>query len=73
MKITPAHDPKDFECGMRNNLPEKEVIDKDGCICGDVAERFLGLDRYDAREMVVKELKEMSLYVDKVRALRVAS
>ncbi|KAF1331961.1 Valyl-trna synthetase, partial [Globisporangium splendens] len=66
VKVTPAHDPKDFECGLRNNLPEKEVIDKEGKICGSVDERFLGLDRYDAREKVVEELKDMGLYVDKV-------
>lgn len=66
VKVTPAHDPKDFECGLRNNLPEKEVIDKEGKICGAVDERFLGLDRYDARDKVVEELKGMELYVDKV-------
>uniref|UniRef100_K3WPL4 valine--tRNA ligase n=1 Tax=Globisporangium ultimum (strain ATCC 200006 / CBS 805.95 / DAOM BR144) TaxID=431595 RepID=K3WPL4_GLOUD len=66
VKVTPAHDPKDFECGLRCSLPEKEIIDKEGKICGSVDERFLGLDRYDAREKVVEELKDMGLYVDKL-------
>ncbi|TYZ57657.1 hypothetical protein PybrP1_012510 [[Pythium] brassicae (nom. inval.)] len=66
VKVTPAHDPKDFECGLRHSLPEKEVIDKDCRLCGAVDERFLGLDRYDARAKVVEELKQMALYVDKL-------
>lgn len=68
VKVTPAHDPKDFECGLRHNLPEKEIIDKEGRICGAVDARFLGMDRYDAREHVVEELKAMDLYVDKVKS-----
>lgn len=71
VKVTPAHDPKDFECGERHNLPENEVIDKDGRICGAVDARFLGMDRFDARERVVEELKALGLYVDKVRRARV--
>lgn len=70
VKVTPAHDPKDFECGLRHNLPEKVVIDKSCRLCGDVDEGFVGLDRYDARAKVVETLKQMGLYVDKVRACR---
>jgi valyl-tRNA synthetase len=68
VKVTPAHDPKDFECGQRHNLPEKEVIDRYGKMCGEIDERFLHLDRFQARKQVVEELQAMGLYVDKVRA-----
>lgn len=67
MKVTPAHDPKDFECGRRHELPEIEVIDKYGKLCGNIDQRFVGMDRFDARQRVVEELQKMNLYVDKVR------
>lgn len=67
VKVTPAHDPKDFECGQRHSLPEKEVIDRYGKMCGEIDERFLRLDRFQARKQVVEELQAMGLYVDKVR------
>ncbi|CAI5709553.1 unnamed protein product [Peronospora destructor] len=65
VKVTPAHDPKDFECGRRHNLPEIEVVDKDGKLCGNIDQRFVGMDRFDARQRVVDELQQMGLYVDK--------
>jgi valyl-tRNA synthetase len=67
VKVTPAHDPKDFECGRRHELPEVEVIDKYGKLCGNIDRRFVGLDRFDARQRVVEELQAMDLYVEKVR------
>ncbi|KAJ8544289.1 hypothetical protein ON010_g11979 [Phytophthora cinnamomi] len=66
VKVTPAHDPKDFECGRRHELPEVEVIDKHGKLCGNIDERFIGMDRFDARKRVVEELQAMDLYVDKL-------
>ncbi|KAE8983535.1 putative valine--tRNA ligase, cytoplasmic [Phytophthora rubi] len=66
VKVTPAHDPKDFECGRRHELPEVEVIDKYGKLCGNIDERFVGMDRFDARQRVVEELQAMGLYVDKL-------
>ncbi|CAI5714967.1 unnamed protein product [Peronospora farinosa] len=65
VKVTPAHDPKDFECGRRHGLPEIEVVDKDGKLCGNIDQRFVGMDRFDARQRVVEELQQMGLYVDK--------
>ena len=67
VKVTPAHDPKDFECGQRHALPEKEVIDLDGRLCGVVPADFVGLDRFEARRRVVQALQHKELYVDKVR------
>ncbi|KAF4038271.1 Anticodon-binding domain of tRNA [Phytophthora infestans] len=66
VKVTPAHDPKDFECAQRHALPEVEVIDKYGKLCGDIDQEFIGLDRFDARQRVVEALQKMSLYVDKL-------
>uniref|UniRef100_A0AAV1T3D3 valine--tRNA ligase n=1 Tax=Peronospora matthiolae TaxID=2874970 RepID=A0AAV1T3D3_9STRA len=66
VKVTPAHDLKDFECGRRHGLPEVEVMDKHGKMCGNIDQRFVGMDRFDARQRVVEALLEMDLYVDKL-------
>ncbi len=61
LKITPGHDPNDFEIGRRHGLPEPSVIDEDGRIGGEAPERFLGLTVADARAAVVAELREQGL------------
>lgn len=55
VKITPAHDPNDFEVGQRHNLKPVWVIDNDGKMkaCGEVPQELHGLDRYEARERIV--------------------
>lgn len=55
VKITPAHDPNDFEVGKRHNLKPIWVIDTEGKMkaCGEVPQQFHGLDRYEAREKIV--------------------
>lgn len=55
VKITPAHDPNDFEVGQRHNLRPIWVIDNDGTMkaCGEVPQELHGLDRYEAREKTV--------------------
>eukprot|EP00042_Codosiga_hollandica_P044314 m.434676 g.434676 ORF g.434676 m.434676 type:complete len:1081 (-) comp56759_c0_seq4:1545-4787(-) len=60
VKITPAHDPNDYECGLRHKLPEHVVIDFDGKMinCGE----FSGLPRFTARARVLQRLKDMGLY-----------
>ncbi|KAJ0407694.1 hypothetical protein ATCC90586_001876 [Pythium insidiosum] len=65
VKVTPAHDPKDYECGQRHRLPEPIVIDEDGILCGDIDPRFIGMDRFDARSAVIEELIKKDLYVEK--------
>ncbi|TDH70005.1 hypothetical protein CCR75_006777 [Bremia lactucae] len=65
VKITPAHDSNDFECSQRHQLPIVQVIDKSGKLCGQIEKRFQGLDRFEARQLVVEALKDMQLYVDK--------
>lgn len=55
VKITPAHDPNDFEVGQRHNLKPIWVINNDGTMkaCGEVPQELHGLDRYEAREKIV--------------------
>jgi valyl-tRNA synthetase len=60
VKVTPAHDPNDFEIGKRHNLPEVDVMTEDGRM-SEAAGRFAGLDRFEARERVVAELREQGL------------
>ncbi len=59
LKITPAHDPTDFEIGERHGLPHPSVIDLDAKLTGElVPEAFRGLDRFEARTAVVTALQE---------------
>ncbi len=61
LKITPAHDPNDFEIASRHDLPRPSVIGEDGRIEGDVPERFLALSVEAAQEAVVQELRAAGL------------
>ncbi len=63
VKITPAHDPNDFEVGKRHNLPEVNVLNDDATINANGG-KFEGMDRYECREAIVKELEEMGLLVE---------
>ena len=56
VKITPAHDPNDFEVGLRHNLPIINVMTDDAKIV-DEYEKYAGMDRYEAREAIVKDLE----------------
>ncbi len=62
VKITPAHDPNDFEVGKRHNLPEINIMNDDATI-NENGGKFAGMDRYEARAAIVKELDEMGLLV----------
>ena len=62
VKITPAHDPNDFEVGKRHNLPEINIMNDDATI-NAAGGKFEGMDRYEARKQIVKELDEMGLLV----------
>jgi len=61
VKITPAHDPNDYEMGLRHNLPQVIVIDSHAKMTADAGARFAGLDRYKAREKVVEEFESLGL------------
>ncbi len=62
VKITPAHDPNDFEAGKRHNLPQIEVMDEQARMNAN-AGPYAGLDRFAARERVVKDLAEQGFLV----------
>ena len=62
VKITPAHDPNDFEVGKRHDLPEINIMNDDATI-NENGGKFCGMDRYEARAQIVKELEEMGLLV----------
>ncbi|MBQ0055483.1 MAG: valine--tRNA ligase [Synergistaceae bacterium] len=57
VKITPAHDPNDFLVGQRHGLEQIQVIDGSGIMTKDAGEKYAGLDRFEAREVVVEDLK----------------
>ena len=62
VKITPAHDPNDFEVGKRHNLPEINVMNDDATI-NELGGKYKGMDRYEARKAIVSDLKELGLLV----------
>ena len=57
LKVTPAHDPNDFEIGIRHDLDQVSVIGEDGRMTAEAGERFAGLTVMEAREVVVAELE----------------
>ncbi len=60
VKITPAHDPNDYEVGLRHNLPQIRVMD-DNAIMNENAGQYKGLDRYEARKKMVLDLEQQGL------------
>jgi valyl-tRNA synthetase len=61
VKITPAHDPNDFEAGKRHNLPSIKVIGEDAKMTAAAGANYAGLDRYAARKKVVADLEALGL------------
>ena len=66
VKVTPAHDPNDYEMGMKHNLPFVLVMDKDARM-NENAGPYRGMDRYEARERIVEELKQLN-FIEKIEA-----
>ena len=62
VKITPAHDPNDFEVGRRHNLEEINILNDDATI-NSLGGKYAGMDRYEARKAMVEDLKEQGLLV----------
>lgn len=62
VKITPAHDPNDFEVGNRHNLPRINIMNDDGTI-NENGGKYAGMDRYEARKALVSELESLGLLV----------
>ncbi len=61
VKITPAHDPNDYEVGLRHDLPQLSVMNNDATMNADAGAEFEGLDRYKAREKVIERFEELGL------------
>jgi valyl-tRNA synthetase len=61
VKVTPAHDPNDYEMGLRHNLEQVRVIDQFARMTAEAGADFAGLDRYQAREKVVEKFQELGL------------
>ena len=62
VKITPAHDPNDFEVGKRHNLPEINILNDDATI-NNLGGKYAGMDRYEARKAMVADLDSLGLLV----------
>lgn len=68
VKITPAHDKNDYEVGLRHNLPIYKIIDEQGRIM-NTDTRYDGMDRFECREEIVKELQERNL-IEKIESYK---
>jgi len=64
VKITPAHDFNDYEMGKRHDLPMHNILTVDACINDEAPEKYRGIDRYEARDMIVHDLKDLDLLED---------
>ena len=62
VKVTPAHDPNDFEMGLRHQLEQIKVIENDGTMAEGLG-KYSGLDRYECRKLLVRELEELGVLV----------
>ena len=65
VKITPAHDPNDFEVGLRHDLPQINILNDDAAI-NCPGSKYDGMDRYEARKVMVEDLKALGLLVKTV-------
>jgi len=63
VKVTPAHDKNDYESGLRNDLPQLQVIGENGRMTSAAGPEFAGLDRFEARTNIVEMLREQGLLV----------
>ncbi|VAW69121.1 Valyl-tRNA synthetase [hydrothermal vent metagenome] len=61
VKITPAHDFNDYEMGQRHNLEIINILSINACINDEAPEKYRGFDRYEARDMIIHDLKELDL------------
>lgn len=64
VKVTPAHDPNDFEVGKRHNLKMPLCMNDDGTM-NEIAHKYQGLDRFECRQKLVEDLQEMGLFIKK--------
>jgi valyl-tRNA synthetase len=67
VKITPAHDFNDYAMGERHELPKINILTAEAKINDEAPQRFRGMDRYDARELIINELEQLGL-LEKIEA-----
>jgi valyl-tRNA synthetase len=63
LKVTPAHDPADFQISQRHNLPIIDILNPDATLSQQAGHPFIGMDRFEARRAVLKKLKENNLLI----------
>jgi len=63
VKITPAHDPNDFEIGIRHNLDQINIFNEDATLNENAIADCVGMDRYECRQVVLEELKEQGFFI----------
>ena len=64
VKVTPAHDPNDWEIGKRHNLEVRNILNPDGTLNGNVPEKYRDMPVEEARKLVVADLKKADLFID---------
>lgn len=69
VKITPAHDPNDFQVGQRHNLPIINVMTEDGHMNENVPEKYQGMETYECRKVLVEDLKEQG-FLDHIEPMK---
>ncbi len=69
LKITPGHDPNDFEIGRKHNLPIVNILNEDGTLNHNVPEKYRGLERFEARKVILKDLESQG-FLEKIEAYR---
>jgi valyl-tRNA synthetase len=65
VKVTPAHDPNDFQMGRRHSMEPIMVIDESGTMCGPIPQKYIGLDRFACRKAVVEDMTALG-FVEKI-------
>jgi valyl-tRNA synthetase len=65
VKITPSHSFEDYDCGKRNNLEFINILNQNGTLNENTG-KFNGIDRFDARELIINELVNLNLYIGSV-------
>jgi valyl-tRNA synthetase len=63
VKVTPAHDPNDYEIGQRHSLPQINIFDVSATLNENAPEQYRAMDRYEARTMIIRDLEEQQLLV----------
>ncbi|MFT5323700.1 MAG: valyl-tRNA synthetase, partial [Planctomycetaceae bacterium] len=64
VKVTPAHDPNDYACGLRNDLEQINILNPDATINETGGEKYQGMDRYDCRTKIVEDMDSLGHFVE---------